>query len=64
MSFYPKKYNVLSSKKMPTTDVKTGQDTDNSSDFTDLFGVWSESDVREFCRSVEEFDEIDPEDWH
>ncbi|MDM8521965.1 hypothetical protein QUF80_01200 [Desulfococcaceae bacterium HSG8] len=33
-------------------------------DWPDILYVWSESDVREFCRSVEEFDKIDPEDWN
>jgi hypothetical protein len=36
----------------------------HQTDFTDLFGIWSESDFREFSRSVEDFDKIDPEDWH
>lgn len=49
--FLSQKYKVIPSKN------------DHRSDFTDLFGVWSESDLREFCSAVEEFDVIDPEDW-
>ncbi|MDM8524658.1 hypothetical protein QUF80_14915 [Desulfococcaceae bacterium HSG8] len=55
--FLSKKYNLVSPEEVPGT-------YDHRTDFTDLFGVWSENDVREFCRSVEEFDKIDPEDWH
>ncbi|GEM_PF-462031 len=62
--FLSQKYKIISSKGVPATEVNREQDDDHRIDFIDLFGVWSESDIREFCYSVEEFDEIDPEDWH
>jgi len=36
----------------------------NKNDFLDLFGVWSEEDVREFDNAVKDFETINPEDWH
>ncbi len=63
--FLSQKYNVLSSKKaLSEANREQYPGDDRSADFMDIFGIWSENDVHEFCRSVEEFDKIDPEDWH
>jgi hypothetical protein len=32
-------------------------------DFMDLFGVWPRDEVEEFAKSIEEFEQIDAEDW-
>jgi ferritin-like protein len=36
---------------------------DNRSAFTDLCGVWTESEVAEFMESVADLETIDPADW-
>ncbi len=36
---------------------------DRKKDFTDIFGVWSQADLREFEQAVEDFGKIDPGDW-
>ncbi len=65
--FLSKKYSPVSSKESPISEVKREKSSggdEHQTDFTDLFGIWSESDFREFSRSVQEFDNIDPEEWH
>ncbi len=65
--FLSKKYSPVSSKESPISEIKREKSSggdEHQTDFTDLFGIWSESDFREFSRSVEEFDKIDPEDWN
>jgi hypothetical protein len=37
-------------------------ETDRS-EFLDLFGTWSESDVKEFEEKTRDFDKIHPADW-
>ena len=32
-------------------------------EFQDLFGVWSESDLREFQEKTADFSKVDPADW-
>lgn len=32
-------------------------------DFRDLFGIWTESDVREFQRRHRDLEKVDPADW-
>ncbi len=64
--FLSQKYKFVPSEIAETSVMGREQSSDKNdhrSDFTDLFGVWSESDLREFCSAVEEFDVIDPEDW-
>ncbi|MBN2266182.1 MAG: hypothetical protein JW775_10255 [Candidatus Aminicenantes bacterium] len=36
---------------------------DNRSAFTDLCGVWTESEVAEFMQSIADLETIDPGDW-
>lgn len=36
---------------------------DNKQAFKDLFGVWSEKDLKEFEQSTKDFEKIDAEDW-
>lgn len=33
------------------------------SEFQDLFGVWSESELRKFQEKTADFSEVDPTDW-
>lgn len=36
---------------------------DNREEFMELFGVWSENDLKEFNSAVSEFNQVDPGDW-
>ncbi len=36
---------------------------DRREDFQDLFGAWSQADLEEFDRAIEDFGEIDTRDW-
>lgn len=36
---------------------------DNKAQFKNLFGVWSQKDLKEFERSTKDFEKIDAEDW-
>ena len=38
-------------------------DTDRGKDFLDLFGVWSDKEVKEFNKQAGDFEKIDREDW-
>lgn len=37
--------------------------SDNRAQFKDLFGVWSQKDLKEFERNTMDFEKIDSEDW-
>ena len=37
--------------------------TDNSADFTDLFGVWSKKEAKEFEEATKDLEMIFEEDW-
>ena len=39
------------------------KDGEREKDFLDLFGSWSEEEVKEFNRQVGDFEKIDREDW-
>jgi hypothetical protein len=36
---------------------------DHREEFMELFGVWSENDLKEFNNAVSEFDQVEPGDW-
>ncbi|MFT5366077.1 MAG: hypothetical protein ACI8V2_001019 [Candidatus Latescibacterota bacterium] len=36
---------------------------DRQEEFRDLFGCWTQEDVKEFENAVQDFERIDPEDW-
>lgn len=37
---------------------------DNKAQFKDLFGVWSQKDLKEFEQNTKDFEKIDAEDWN
>ncbi len=39
------------------------KEVDNRKEFMDLFGVWTKEDMEEFSRAVQDFEEIDEEEW-
>ena len=39
------------------------KEVDHRMEFMDLFGVWTEKDLEEFSRAVQDFEEIDEEEW-
>ena len=43
--------------------VRPVTDRGHREDFLDLFGVWSDADLRDFERSTRDLAKIDPEDW-
>lgn len=43
--------------------LKSPTEPDYRSEFTDLFGVWSEEDYREFTESTEDFSVVEPGEW-
>jgi len=36
---------------------------DRRKEFTDLFGIWSKDEVKEFDKHTKDFEQIDNEDW-
>jgi hypothetical protein len=32
-------------------------------EFSDLFGIWSKEDEKEFCKKIKDLDVVDPNDW-
>jgi len=36
---------------------------DNRADFTDLCGVWAETEATEFMKEMADLDTVDPKDW-
>ena len=43
--------------------LKPKKEVDHRMEFMDLFGVWTEEDLEEFSRAVQDFEEIDEEEW-
>ena len=43
--------------------LKSKKEVDNKIEFMDLFGVWTEKDLEEFSRAVQDFEEIDEGEW-
>ncbi len=43
--------------------IQPGNENDHKKEFIDLFGIWSESDEKDFNRTLKDFDKVDPEDW-
>ena len=43
--------------------LKSKKEVDDRKEFMDLFGVWTEDDLTEFSRAVEDFGEIDEREW-
>lgn len=43
--------------------VEPSPKDDHQKDFMDLFGVWSEAEAKEFARSAQDFEKIEPKEW-
>jgi hypothetical protein len=43
--------------------INQGKETDHRDDFMDIFGAWSEEDLKEFNRAAIDFGKIDPDEW-
>jgi len=43
--------------------LKSKREVDDRKEFMDLFGVWTEDDLEEFSRAVQDFEEIDEREW-
>ncbi len=43
--------------------INQGKETDHRKDFLDVFGAWSEEDLKEFNRAAIDLEKIDPHDW-
>ena len=43
--------------------LKSKKEVDHRMEFMDLFGVWTEEDLEEFSRAVQDFEEIDEGEW-
>lgn len=43
--------------------LKSKKEVDSKKEFMDLFGVWTEEDLEEFSRAVQDFEEIDEGEW-
>jgi hypothetical protein len=51
-------------KELLTRALGLGKDkNDHRDDFLDLFGVWTETDERQFLEAVKDLEGVHPEDW-
>lgn len=43
--------------------INQAKEKGHREDFLEFFGVWSDNDLREFNKTVSEFNQVDPSDW-
>ena len=50
-------------KKLLEKALRINQEKNYREDYLDLFGTWSEEDLKEFKKNTRSFEKIDPGDW-
>ena len=55
--------NTIKKLLLKALGISERSETEQKSEYKDLFGIWTATDYQEFQKHMDEFSKVDPKDW-